>query len=79
MRLEPGHLGLLLSVLSVLLALHAFNAKRLKEMNRNIKKLMLMRVEHEFLIDLLCDITGKKRSDLPTRHPDGRLIDSDTP
>jgi hypothetical protein len=32
------------------------------------RKLIKLLIEHEMLIDFLCDMTGKDRSDLPTRH-----------
>ena len=74
------HTGLAVSILSVVLALHAFQARRLnrnlkhmRALRREVRDLVILRVEHEQLIDMLCDIKGIKRGDLPTRHTDGTL------
>jgi len=60
------------SILAVLvpliLGLHKANIQR-------FKKLTINKVEHEMLIDWMCEQQGKKRGDLPTRHRNGSAVE----
>lgn len=70
------HFEIAASVLTVVLALHAFNVKRLKELRKEIRKLTVLGVEHEMLVDFMCEMTGRKREDMATRHANGMIKDS---
>ena len=62
------HIGLALTVVTVILALHAANMRRLKRLEKHFETLAKFHVEHEMLIDFYCEHKHISRRDLPTRH-----------
>lgn len=59
-----SHLQIIGSLVGVLVPLYGMHIRFM------LRQTKLM-VEHEMLVDLMCQLNGIKRSDLPTRHKNG--------
>ena len=63
-----SHVQIFVSLVVLMLALEGYRHRKLSRMERHIKKLAKLGIEHEMLVDFYCEYYKKTRSDLPTRH-----------
>jgi len=79
--MEPGHLVILLTLsaelITALATIEALHVRRHRRLQKKIEALAKFHVEHEMLIDFFCEMSGRNRSDLPTRHTNGTLRGQD--
>jgi len=79
--MEPGHLALFLTfsveLIGALGIIEGLHRRRHERLQKKIEALAKFHVEHEMLIYFFCEMSGRNRWDLPTRHTNGTLRGQD--